>query len=544
MRPGLLILPFLALLIAAVGTAIGSAFPATHYVAVIGWAVGAGIIALWVLLDFESFKAAFRRKGAKYGASSGLVVLLGTLVIVGLAVVSSRPRFNKSIDVTRDRLNTLSEESTKVIDTMRESKEPVEIEAFLTDEKVKGEFRDMMALYQSRGANFKVDYIDPQTDPTKAMAEKVTQANTVIFRHGQQEKRITTFNEEKITNALVNVIKGRTKKVYFTKGHGEGALHGADATGFNSIVQDLTNNKDDVADLSLLETAKIPDDADMVVVAGPKYEFKEEEARILEDYLKRGGSLLVMVDAMSPVTTLDKMLEKFGVKYNTDLLILPPDDIRAQMVGQNNAIVTGFDEFSPVTRDFSRQSQVALVMRSTRSVSKIDDNPNKLKVTLAAKTAKEIIRVKNVNTAADLRNLTQDRWEMGETPVIAVAAGKTLAPATAKATADTGKDATKTDAAKDTADRSKETRLVVVGSAEFANNQGAQSQENRDMFMNMTNYLLQDDSFIAIRPKDPTKSTLHITSGRSQLSLLLLAFVYPLGFLGGGTLFWLKRRRA
>jgi len=183
-------------------------------------------------------------------------------------------------------------------------------------------------------------------------------------------------------------------------------------------------------------------------------------------------------------------------------------------------------------------------MRSTRSVSKIDDNPNKLKVTLAAKTAKEIIRVKNVNTAADLRNLTQDRWEMGEAPVIAVAAGKTLAPATAKATADTGKDATKTDAAKDTADRSKETRLVVVGSVEFANNQGAQSQENRDMFMNMTNYLLQDDNFIAIRPKDPTKSTLHITSGRSQLSLLLLAFVYPFGFLGGGTLYWLKRRRA
>ena len=543
MRAGLLILPFLALLIAAVGTAVGSAFTEAHWVADVAWAVSAGVAALWVMLDWDNFKLFFTRKGAKYGASSGLVVLFGVLVIIGLAVLAARPRFNKSVDLTRDRLNTLSPESTKVIADIQKSGEPVKVEAFLTDEKVGAEFRDMIDLYQSKGANLQVDYIDPQTQPTKAMAEKITEGNTVIFRHGKQEKRLTAFSEEKITNALVNVLKNKTKKIYFTKGHGEGPVKGTEATGFNAIATDLENNKDAVDELSLLETAKVPDDADMVVIAGPKYDLKDEEVRILEDYLKRGGSLLVMDGAMTPTGSLNKLLEKFGVKYDNDLLILAPNDIRAQMIGQNNAIVTGFDEFNPVSKDFARQSQVALVLKNTHSVEEVKDNPNKMKVTLAGKTAKEVIKVKNVNQPSDLENLTEDRWEQGEWPVIAVAAGKAESPATA----DAGKDAkdAKTDAANDAGSaKARETRLVVVGSVDFANNQGAQTAENRDMFMNMTNYLLQDEDFISIRPKDPTKSTINLTSGRSQLSLLLLAFVYPFVFLGGGTFFWLKRRRA
>lgn len=541
MKTGLLILPFLALLIAAIGTAVGSALPEAKWVAQVGWALAAGVVALWVMLDIENFKALFRRKGAKYGASSGLIVLLGVGVVIGVAVVAARPRFNKSFDLTRDKLNTLSDQSVKVIETIKTGSEPVKIAAFLMDEKVLADFRDLIALYQARGANLEIDYVDPQANPTRAMAEKVTEGNTVILRRGTQEQRLTTFNEEKLTNALVNVLKDKSKKIYFTKGHGEGDVKNAEAAGFSTIVQDLENNRNTVDSLSLLESAKVPDDADMIVIAGPKYDFKEEETRILEDYMARGGAVLALVNAMTPVETLNKLLEKFGVRLGHDLLILAPDDIRTQMIGQNNAVVTEFDAFNPVTKDFAKQSAVAMVLHNTRSLEEVADNPMKLKVTLAGKTGKEIIRVKNVTQASDLENLTEDRWEMVSAPVIAVAAGKAPNPATAAN--DKSGDA-KADASADAAQTGEETRLVVVGSADFASNSGAQAAEHRDMFMNMTNYLLQDEDFIAIRPKDPTKSTIDLSSTRSQLVLLLLAFIYPFAFLGGGTVAWLKRRSA
>lgn len=544
MKPGLLILPFLAILVAAIGMAAGSALPEIGWVPALAWGTALVVLALWVTLDLDNFKAMFRRKGAKYGASSGLAIVFGVTSIVGVAVIAARPRFNKSIDVTRDKLNTLSDQSTKVIASIKSSGAPVKVEVYASDEKVNADLRDLFGLYQSKGASLQVEYIDPQTHPTQAMAAKVTEGNTVIFRHGKQEKRLSAFTEEKITNALVNVLKDKSKKIYFIKGHGEGALKGAEATGFNSVAMDLESNRNSVEELSLLETAKVPEDADMIVVAGPKYEFKEEETRIIEDYLKRGGSMLTMVGAMTPVLQLNKLLGKFGVQYNQDLLILAPNDVRAQMIGQNNAIISEFDEFSPVTKDYARVSQVQMVMRNTRSLSEVNDNAQKLKVTLAAKTSKEIIRVKNVSSPADLENLQEDRWEAGSFPVVAVAAGKsTLLPTAAASTA--AKDA-KSDAGKGDlgGGKGRESRLVSVGSVEFANNQGAQLAENKDMFANMINYLLQDEDFIAIRPKDPTKSTINLTTRSSQAALTFLVLIYPFLFMGGGTVAWLRRRRA
>ncbi len=543
MKPGLLLLPFLAIFIAAVGTAAGSAITAFKWIAEIAWLLAASVIGLWVLLDRQNFQAMFRRKGAKYGASSGLVVILGMVAIIGVAVVTARPRFNKSYDLTRDRLNTLSDQTIKVIAAVKDSGEPVSITAFISDEKASTDLRDLINLYQSKGANFKVEYIDPQTDPTRAMAEKVNEANTVILKHKAQEKRISAFTEEKLTNALVNVLKDKVKTIYFIKGHGEGTISGTEPTSFGKLVKDLESDKNKVAEISLLETAKIPDDADLVVVGGPKYEFKEEETRILEDYLVRGGAVFVMVNGLAPVNVISQFTEKFGVNIGNDFLILAPNDVRAKMIGQNSTIVTDFDGLSPITRDFSKQSQVAIVMRNARSLKEIADNHNKLKVELVAKTLPEMLRIKDVKEQKDLENITESRWEQGSFPVLAVAVGKSQFPATAEAAQDPKSD--KADVGKDAGTpKAKEMRLVVAGSSDFASNQGAQLAENRDLFMNVVNFLMQDEDFISIRPKDPTKSTLTINTWQSQLTLLLLSFIYPFVFLGIGSFVWLRRRRA
>jgi ABC-type uncharacterized transport system involved in gliding motility auxiliary subunit len=85
---------------------------------------------------------------------------------------------------------------------------------------------------------------------------------------------------------------------------------------------------------------------------------------------------------------------------------------------------------------------------------------------------------------------------------------------------------------------------VAYGSAQIANNRGAQSPENRDLISNTVSWLTQDDDFIAIRPRDVTKSTLTITSSQSMINLLFISYLYPFLFLGFGTYYWLRRRQA
>ena len=48
-----------------------------------------------------------------------------------------------------------------------------------------------------------------------------------------------------------------------------------------------------------------------------------------------------------------------------------------------------------------------------------------------------------------------------------------------------------------------ETRLVVVGDSDFAANSVAGIGGNRDMFLNIVNWLAQQDNLISVRPRNP-----------------------------------------
>jgi ABC-type uncharacterized transport system involved in gliding motility auxiliary subunit len=284
------------------------------------------------------------------------------------------------------------------------------------------------------------------------------------------------------------------------------------------IGQELKNNRYDIADVNLLDTGKVPDDAAALVISGPKYDFKDTEAKFINDFVSRGGSVLALIDALTPVTNINAALSKYGISFNNDFMILLPDDPRAQLLGQNNAIIGDFDEFSPITKDFARKSNVAVLFQNTRTVSEITDNISKFKVSLIGKTSGQTtVRVKNTASTADLKGITADRVEQGSFAVMAAASGKV---------------------------GEKEVRVAAFGSSQFASNQGAQTAEHRDLFINTMSWLTQDDDFIAIRPKDNTKSTLSLASGGATLNLLFISYIYPFMFLGFGAFYWLRRKQA
>jgi ABC-type uncharacterized transport system involved in gliding motility auxiliary subunit len=87
-----------------------------------------------------------------------------------------------------------------------------------------------------------------------------------------------------------------------------------------------------------------------------------------------------------------------------------------------------------------------------------------------------------------------------------------------------------------------ETRVVVVGDSDFAANRAIQIGINKDLFLNMANWLAQQENLISIRPKDPADRRIQLTSDQhTLLNWLALAIIPGLLF---GTAFrvWWKRR--
>ena len=86
-------------------------------------------------------------------------------------------------------------------------------------------------------------------------------------------------------------------------------------------------------------------------------------------------------------------------------------------------------------------------------------------------------------------------------------------------------------------------RLVVVGTADFASNQFLGAQGNRDFFLNVVSWLAEQEDLISIRPKNTRQSPMVLTSAQSNLVLWLPLAVLPGAVLVCGIMVVMNRRR-
>ena len=87
-----------------------------------------------------------------------------------------------------------------------------------------------------------------------------------------------------------------------------------------------------------------------------------------------------------------------------------------------------------------------------------------------------------------------------------------------------------------------ETRVAAIGDSDFASNAYLGVQGNRDLFMNTVNWLAQQESQIAIRPRDPADRRITLTENASKGLFWLSIVVVPLAVFGAGVLGWWRRR--
>ncbi len=90
-----------------------------------------------------------------------------------------------------------------------------------------------------------------------------------MFESGDQQTRITRHEEEEITNALLKVTRDRKKVVYFTRGHGEREIDDFESRGVSQARDVLAKQLYEVQDVQLAQEEKVPEDATVLVVAGP-----------------------------------------------------------------------------------------------------------------------------------------------------------------------------------------------------------------------------------------------------------------------------------
>ena len=85
-------------------------------------------------------------------------------------------------------------------------------------------------------------------------------------------------------------------------------------------------------------------------------------------------------------------------------------------------------------------------------------------------------------------------------------------------------------------------RFVVVGSSRWIDNSFLRFNGNRDLFLNMLNWLSSDEDLISIRPKEPEDRRLSLTARQMMMVFYASVISIPLLILAAGFGVWWRRR--
>src|SRR5204863_8658672 len=115
---------------------------------------------------------------------------------------------------------------------------PLQIIAFPMETDTQ-RYQDRLKEYQQTSKLITTDFVDPDMKPAVARQNQVTQYNTIVFNYKGRTERITSDAEQDITNAIIKVVTGQQRKVYFTQGHGDHDTTSAEREGYNGVTTAL-----------------------------------------------------------------------------------------------------------------------------------------------------------------------------------------------------------------------------------------------------------------------------------------------------------------
>lgn len=460
----------------------------------------------------EQHSASGARRRALEGANLFIYTLVGLAIIVLINWFVNRN--DRRWDLTPTHKYSLSPQTVKLLKGLDRD---VSLYVFDRQHSTR-ERRDLLENYSAATHRVKLQYVDPDRHPSLARQYGVRTYGTVIVAAGDRHYEAQNDTEEGVTNALIRVLKGQ-KTVYFVQGHGERDLDNVDRGGYSRIKKQFENENYQVKTLVLLQKMEIPQDASLLIVAGPQHDYLEQEVGAIKKYIEGGGRAMFMLDPLvSPRAdnpeNLIKLLANWNVTVKNDLVI--DQNPIAQLFGTRPEmpLVIKYGS-SPIVQPLAR---VATLFPLTRSFEVGKNSSAGVTVDSLCETSAESYGV---------ADFTPKMREVG------FRAGKDFkGPLTVGVSGSLSGGG----------DKKPEGRFVALGTSLLGANSYVGFQGNRDLFMNMINWLSANEDLISIRPKPPESQHLDLTTAQMRRILYLAIAGLPLLIVFVGTTVWWRRR--
>jgi len=508
---------FTALVLIAIA-AILYATNSQHRGAMLGFFIAGGAaLAAFLLLNREAILLFSRKRSSRYGANMLVMILLFTCIVIILQALSSR--HSVRFDLTRNQRFSLASQTIHLLDKLNKD---IEIYAFFqrgtTDRQWAEHFINQYVYKSNR---IRAEFVDPDQNPQLAQDMGITSYGTTVVKCGSREEPVTDLTEANLTNAILKVSRDEMKSVCLIKGHGEKDIDNKEMNGYASMAQAIEKDNYNVEAISLFEMDFIPGTCNLIIIAGPKDDYLVGEVDMIEDYLFRGNSAIIMIDPQRDLPNLEKLLADFNIALDNDIIIDPYSrmsggDYRVPMVSEY--------ENHPITRNFNE----AVFFPLARSVRIIDPSA------VGGIVSRYLVRSgKSAWGETDMEGVRKGEASRGDDDVpapVPIAAISSMEVQVPDSTGEYEKKAI--------------SRIIVFGDSDFANNSSIKLLGNADFLLNTINYLAEEEDRIAIRPKQALGDRIYLSRSQERFIYLVSVVLLPLVVIIIGTSIFMRRRKS
>lgn len=470
-------------------------------------------------------------KKLKLGVFSSSMIAVALVAVVAVNMVATQlPEKLASIDVTSQKLYSITKDTEKMLDNLQED---VTIYVLAKKDSQDTNLEKTLKRYESYSNHVTVEYKDPSVAPTfyKDYTESSPTKNSLIVV-GEKRSKVIDYNdiyqydvdyttyqqkvtgydgEGQITSAISYVTSEDTTVMYAITGHEEYSLSG-------SFTDALEKQNIELKTLNLLENDSVPEDAACLLLLGPSKDYSEDDVTKITNYLENGGKAIIVSNyAEEDLSNFKKILSAYNVTLEDGLVV--ENDTQHYYKNQyyllpeigSDAVTSKAAEgriFTPFSQGFTYPQQT-------------DDEATASGITYTPllTTSENSFAKKDVTTASD--------YSKGENDVDGpFAVGLHVTKAAAE-------------------DGGESTELYLFGGVNIFTDDVSQQVygNNLTLFTGITSQFTSGETENVVPVKSYEVSNLTLTQSAITIGMIIVLILIPLGLLVTGIVIWARRRK-
>ena len=415
------------------------------------------------------------------------------VVLIGVNYLAARRHF--TLDLTRDRSNSLSDQTRKIL-----AKLPANLRFtyFYATSQSDPNIQNLLGAYARASSRVRVEPVSALREPSRvppgfngsplvvARLENAQNGAQSGNSNGAAPQSISVLDEQNLSSSILRLIEPKARTLYFSSGHGEVA-----PTQLSGLQAALEAQNYTLKTLNLqVKNAAIPADCAALWILAPQVDFSASDAKILSAYAANKGRLMILLSpSRQPLPRFESLVASFGLRVQRGFVF-----DRAYRNPQWPVGILGDAARHPILRGVSADCVF----------------PGSVPLQIAPKSPG---LAPLFQSSAQSQAVSPDGKIAAQGPFVLAASSERG-----------------------------QSRALVCASATLAVGEGLALFGNKSLLLSGVNWTVGNDALVSIPPRAATQNTLQMPETAARFASLLCALVLPVLALGAGALVWWKRR--